>query len=59
MRDVPGIHVVDVEGPTALLEIVETGAEQQLLRTATARGDLREFSPIRPSLSEIYREVTR
>lgn len=59
VRDVPGIHVIDVDGPTALLEILHPGAEQPLLQAATARGDLREFSPIRPSLSEIYREATQ
>lgn len=59
VRDVPGVHVVDVEGPTALLEILQPGAEQELLRTAVARGELREFSPIRPTLSDIYREVTQ
>ncbi|MBC7309281.1 MAG: ABC transporter ATP-binding protein [Actinomycetales bacterium] len=59
VRDLPGIHVVDVEGPTALLEIIQPGAEQQLLRTAVSRGELREFTPIRPTLSEIYREVTQ
>lgn len=59
VRDLPGIHVVDVEGPTALLEIIQPGAERQLLRTAVSRGELREFTPIRPTLSEIYREVTQ
>jgi len=59
VRDVPGIHVADVEGGTALLEIVDPSAEQQLLRTAIDRGVVREFTPIRPSLSEIYREVTQ
>ncbi len=59
VRDVPGIHVVDLEGSSALLEILQTGAEQELLRAAVQRGELREFSPVRPSLSEIYREVTQ
>ena len=58
-RDVPGIHVVDVDGGSALFEIETAGAEQQLLRAATGHGDVLEFSPVRPSLSEIYREVTQ
>lgn len=59
VRDVPGIHVVDVDGSTALLEILHDGAEQELLRLAVERGGLTEFSPVRPTLSEIYREVTQ
>lgn len=59
VRDVPGIHVADLEGPRVLLEILHDGAEQHLLQTAIHRGELREFSPVRPSLSEIYREVTQ
>lgn len=59
VRDVPGIHVADVEGGTALLEILDARAEQHLLRTAIDRGAVREFTPVRPSLSEIYREVTQ
>ena len=59
VRDVTGVHVVDVDGPSALLEILDDGAQERLLAQAVARGGLREFSPIRPSLSEIYREVTQ
>ena len=59
VRDVPGIHVVDVDGAGVLFEVAEPGAEQRLLREAAARGDVLEFSPVRPSLSEIYREVTQ
>ncbi|NLJ54157.1 MAG: ABC transporter ATP-binding protein [Intrasporangiaceae bacterium] len=59
VRDVPGVHVVDLEGSSALLEILDSGAEQNLLRAALQRGEIREFSPVRPSLSEIYREVTQ
>ena len=31
VRDLPGIHVADVDGRTALLEVVESGAEQRVL----------------------------
>jgi ABC-2 type transport system ATP-binding protein len=55
---VPGIHAVDVEGRTALLEVVEHGAEHGLLEEALRRGEVHEFSPQRPSLAQIYREVT-
>ena len=58
VRDVRGIHVHDVDGGTALLELVDTGAEQAVLREAVARGAVREFSRVVPPLAEIYREVT-
>jgi ABC-2 type transport system ATP-binding protein len=58
VRGVTGIHAVDVEGRTALLEVVEHGAERRLLEEALRRGEVHEFSPQRPSLAQIYREVT-
>ncbi|GGL36129.1 ABC transporter ATP-binding protein [Phycicoccus endophyticus] len=57
VREVRGLHVVDVEGPVALVEVVEDGAEQALLREAAGRGAVREFTPVRPALADIYREV--
>jgi ABC-2 type transport system ATP-binding protein len=58
VRGIPGIHAVDVDGPTALLELAQPGAERRLLEEALRRGDVHEFSPQRPSLAQIYREVT-
>ncbi|MBW8729549.1 MAG: ATP-binding cassette domain-containing protein [Terrabacter sp.] len=58
VRGVGGVHAVDVEGHTALLEIVEHGAERTLLEEALRRGEVHEFSPQRPTLAQIYREVT-
>ncbi|MDN3481056.1 ATP-binding cassette domain-containing protein [Arthrobacter sp. APC 3897] len=58
VRDEPGVRVLDVAGPTAVLEFDDDGARQRLLATALTRGSVEEFAPIRPSLSEIYREVT-
>ena len=58
VRGVPGIHAVDVEGRSALLEVVDHGAERGLLEEALRRGEVHEFSPQRPSLAQIYREVT-
>lgn len=57
VREVRGIHVVDVDGPSALVEVVDDGAEQAVLREATARGTVHEFTPVRPALADIYREV--
>ncbi len=58
VRDVRGIHVHDVDGSAALLELLSEGAEQAVLREAVARGAVREFARVVPPLSEIYREVT-
>ena len=58
VRGIAGVHAVDVEGSRALLEIVEHGAERTLLEEALRRGEVHEFSPQRPSLAQIYREVT-
>ena len=58
VRDVAGVSVVDVDGPTALLELIEADASDRLLTEALRRGSVRELSAVVPSLSEIYREVT-
>lgn len=57
-RGQPGVQVIDVDGSTCLVEVTEPGAEQALLGEAVRRGPVRDFSRVRPTLSEIYREVT-
>jgi ABC-2 type transport system ATP-binding protein len=59
VRGVPGVTVLDVDGGTVLLEPDTEERAQQLLAEAVTRGGVREFSKVRPSLSEIYREVAR
>jgi ABC-2 type transport system ATP-binding protein len=58
VRDLRGVHAHDVNGSRALLEILDDGAEQAVLREAVQRGAVREFARVVPALSEIYREVT-
>jgi ABC-2 type transport system ATP-binding protein len=58
VRDQRGIHVHDVDGGRALLELIDPGAEQAVLRAAVDRGPVLEFARVVPPLSEIYREVT-
>lgn len=53
-----GIHAVDVDGHTALVEVMDHGAGQSLLAEALRRGEVREFARVVAPLSEIYREVT-
>jgi ABC-2 type transport system ATP-binding protein len=57
VRGVSGIHVVDVDGHTALLEVLDGGAEQRVLREAARRGSVVEFAPVRTALADVYREV--
>lgn len=57
VRTQPGVLVVEVDGATALLEIIEPGAEQALLNNALARTQVLEFAQVVPQLSDLYREV--
>lgn len=52
------IVVEDVAGPVATLGVNDPEAERQVLVEALNRGNVREFTPVRPSLGEIYRKVT-
>ena len=54
VREAAGVRVIDVDGPRAL---VEADDPQALLAEAVRRGSVREFTPVSPSLSELYREV--
>ncbi len=60
LRDVatPGVHVLDVDGASAVLEPDDHRALQPVLAEALRRGEVTELTLIRPSLSDIYREVT-
>ncbi|MPV36116.1 ABC transporter ATP-binding protein [Georgenia subflava] len=57
LRDEPGVTVLDVDGSTAVVELAD-GAHERVLSRAVGHG-LTEFTPLEPSLSDIYREVTR
>ena len=57
VRGVPGVLAVDVDGTSALVEVSDDDAAHRLLTTALERGTVREFAPVRPTLTEIYREV--
>ncbi len=53
----PGLRVLDVDGPSALVELRSGGDDQDLLRAALARGPVRELRRVIPTLAEIYREA--
>ena len=58
LRDVRGIQVLDVDGPSALVEL-DGIARTELLATAMGRSPVTEFSTVQQPLSEIYREAIR
>ena len=58
LRDVRGLTVDDVDGPTALVTL-DTMPPAELVATAVARGPVVEVARVRQPLSEIFREVSR
>ncbi|MER7282476.1 ATP-binding cassette domain-containing protein [Dactylosporangium sp. NPDC000244] len=59
LRDQAGVTVVDLDGDRAVFDLAETADDQVVLQAALARGPVRSFGPVVPSLAEIFREVTR
>ena len=58
LRDHPGIRIVDVDGPRGVFDLAGRG-DQDVLREALRRGDVRSFTPVVPSLDAIFKEVIR
>lgn len=58
IRDVPGVHVLDFAGGTALFE-GDDAAAQAVVRRAVTEGDVVSFAPRLPTLTEIFQEVVR
>jgi ABC-2 type transport system ATP-binding protein len=56
VRDLPGVKVVELDGPRIVLDLVDADG-QEVLRAALDRGPVRQFGPVVPSLVEIFREV--
>ncbi|MDP9798120.1 ABC-2 type transport system ATP-binding protein [Catenuloplanes nepalensis] len=59
LRDRPGTTLTDLDGRRAVVELAPDADDQELLRDALARGPVRSFRPVIPTLAEIFREVTR
>ncbi|EHK88734.1 ABC-type transport system, ATPase component [Saccharomonospora azurea SZMC 14600] len=57
LRDLAGVRVVDVDGPRAVFELADGTSDQDVLRAALAKGDVRSFTPVLPSLEEIFKEA--
>ncbi|MBY8875363.1 ATP-binding cassette domain-containing protein [Micromonospora sp. PLK6-60] len=59
LRDQPGVSLVDLDGARAVFDLAPGADEQPVLHAALARGPVRAFRPVAPSLTEIFREVTQ
>jgi ABC-2 type transport system ATP-binding protein len=59
LRDHPGVTLVDLDGARAIFDLAPGTGDQEVLRAAIARGPVRSFGSVTPSLAEIFREVTR
>ncbi|WP_139979326.1 ABC transporter ATP-binding protein [Nocardioides litoris] len=58
VRDLRGVRVESVDGPTALLTLDDLPASE-LVAAAVARGPVVEVARVQQPLTEIFREVTR
>ena len=59
LRDQPGVTLVRLDGPRAVLDLADGADDQEILRAALSRGPVRSFAPVQPSLTEIFREVAQ
>ncbi|QJU56188.1 ATP-binding cassette domain-containing protein [Herbiconiux sp. KACC 21604] len=63
VREVPGVTVVDLDGSYALFEVERGDAgravAQQVLSRAIASGPVARFTPVQPSLAQIFKEVVK
>ena len=59
LRDQPGVTLVDLDGARAVFDLAPGTDDQEVLRAALARGPVRSFAPVTPSLAEIFREVNQ
>ncbi len=57
LRDLAGVRVVDLDGPRAVFELTDGTGDQDVLRAALAKGAVRSFTPVLPSLEEIFKEA--
>ncbi|MFE3542431.1 ABC transporter ATP-binding protein [Nocardia sp. NPDC059177] len=57
LREFAGVRVISLDGSAAVLELAGAGTDE-VLQEALVRGSVREFAEARPTVAEIYREVT-
>jgi ABC-2 type transport system ATP-binding protein len=56
-KTVPGVEVVDRDGPALVLHLDDPDADQAVLAAAAAAGRVEHFGWRQPSLAELYREA--
>ncbi|WP_067505143.1 ABC transporter ATP-binding protein [Actinoplanes sp. TFC3] len=59
IRDQPGVTLLELDGAQAVFDLDPGTDDQEVLRAALARGPVRAFGPVAPSLTEIFREVNQ
>ncbi|AGZ45476.1 ABC transporter ATP-binding protein [Actinoplanes friuliensis] len=59
LRDEAGVTLIDLDGPRAVFDLAPGTDDQDILRAALARGPVRSFGAVTPSLAEIFREVNQ
>ncbi|MFD5178365.1 ABC transporter ATP-binding protein [Nocardia sp. NPDC058379] len=57
LREFAGVRVIETNGSAAVIELADASTDA-VLAEALARGSVREFAELRPTVAEIYREVT-
>ncbi len=58
VRDIPGVTVLEFDGDYVLFD-ADADAAQVVLQRAAALGAVHSFTPRRPTLTEIFREVVK
>jgi ABC-2 type transport system ATP-binding protein len=56
-RGLAGVRVAECRGERQVLELATGVADQDVLAAAMAAGRVREFAPVRPSLTDLFRDV--
>ncbi|MCK2238012.1 MULTISPECIES: ATP-binding cassette domain-containing protein [unclassified Crossiella] len=56
-RELPGVTELSVDGSRFLIELAPGTDSQSVLAAAVRTGEVREFSPHRPTLTELFRNV--
>jgi len=57
LREEPGVSVVDFDGGSAVFDVDDPATAQRVLRRALDGAEVSRFTPQRPSLSQIFKEV--
>ncbi|WP_230208422.1 DUF4162 domain-containing protein [Microlunatus sp. Gsoil 973] len=57
LRDQPGITVREFDGPNAVFDADSPEVAQSVLASAIGRGPVLSFTPRRPRLAEIFKEI--